>query len=116
MTENPRIVVLKFGSSVLRSEVDLPSVVHEIYRWWRKGVPVVAVVSAFGETTDQLLRQAQSVCDQKNNSVLASLLATGEYTAAALLTLALTKVGIPARLFDEVQVSLRTDNGGIDSS
>ena len=42
-----KIVVLKFGSSVLRSHADLPSVVHEIYRWYRGGAHVIAVVSAF---------------------------------------------------------------------
>ena len=46
-----QIIVLKFGSSVLRSESDLPTAVHEIYRWWREGFQVVAVVSAFGNTT-----------------------------------------------------------------
>ncbi len=116
MSEITKTVVLKFGSSVLRSESDLPSVVHEIYRWWRKGGPVIAVVSALGETTDQLLRQAKSVCDQESIAVLPSLLATGEYTSAALLALALTKAGIPTRLFDEVQVALRTDSAGLDSS
>lgn len=48
-----RIVVLKFGSSVLRSHADLPSVVHEIYRWYRDGAIVIAVVSAIGGATEQ---------------------------------------------------------------
>jgi homoserine dehydrogenase len=108
-------IVLKFGSSVLRNEDDLPSAVHEIYRWWREGAQVIAVVSAFGDTTDQLMRQAEKVCDNPDASVLPSLLATGEATASALLTLALRKVGIPARLFDEVQAKLRTVGGGIDA-
>jgi homoserine dehydrogenase len=108
-------IVLKFGSSVLRNEDDLPSAVHEIYRWWRDGAQVIAVVSAFGDTTDQLMRQAEKVCDNPDQSVLPSLLATGEATAAALLTLALRKVGIAARLFDEVQAKLRTVGGGIDA-
>ncbi len=57
-----RIIVLKFGSSVLRNEDDLPTAVHEIYRWWRDGYHVVAVVSAFGDTTNELSRRAHSVC------------------------------------------------------
>jgi len=109
-------IVLKFGSSVLRNEDDLPSAVHEIYRWWRDGAQVIAVVSAFGDTTDRLMRQAEKVCDNPDQSVLPSLLATGEATAAALLTLALRKVGIAARLFDEVQAKLRTVGGGIDAT
>jgi homoserine dehydrogenase len=108
-------IVLKFGSSVLRNEDDLPSAVHEIYRWWRDGAQVIVVVSAFGDTTDRLMRQAEKVCDHPDESVLPSLLATGEATASALLTLALRKVGIAARLFDEVQAKLRTAGGGIDA-
>ena len=72
-----RIVVLKFGSSVLQSESDLPSVVHEIYRWWRQGNQVVAVVSAFGTTTDDLTRRAHQVCGEPDETLLAALLATG---------------------------------------
>jgi homoserine dehydrogenase len=108
-------IVLKFGSSVLRNEDDLASAVHEIYRWWRDGAQVIAVVSAFGDTTDQLMRQAEKVCDNPDKAVLPSLLATGEATSSALLTLALRKVGIAARLFDEVQAKLRTVGGGIDA-
>src|SRR4030095_1816927 len=100
MTNKAQIVVLKFGSSVLRSEKDLPSAVHEIYRWWREGAQVLAVVSAFGDTTDQLLRRAENVHDQPDKSALATLLATGEAASSALLALALNKVGISARLVD----------------
>jgi homoserine dehydrogenase len=110
-----RIIVLKFGSSVLRSEADLPSAVHEIYRHWRDGAQVIAVVSAFGDTTDQLTLRAESVCARPEKSALATLLATGEATSSALLSLALNKVGIPARLLDEVQVGLRTVGDGVDA-
>src|ERR1041384_4702945 len=76
-----QIIVLKFGSSVLRSENDLPSAIHEIYRWWRDGFQVVAVVSAFGNTTDELTQRALSVCEQPDDALLAALLATGEATS-----------------------------------
>jgi homoserine dehydrogenase len=115
MKNKSQVIVLKFGSSVLRSEKDLPSVVHEIYRAWRDGAQVIAVVSAFGDTTDQLMRRAQRVCDKPDKAVLPSLLATGEATSSALLALALNKVGISARLLDEVQTKLRTVGGGIDA-
>jgi len=112
---NKNIVVLKFGSSVLRSEADLPSAVHEIYRWWREGAQVIAVVSAFGDTTNQLMRRAETICEKPDKAVLPSLLATGEATSSALLTLALKKVGIAARLLDEVQAKLRTVSGNTDA-
>ena len=115
MTKQSKIVVLKFGSSVLRNEDDLPRAVHEIYRWWREGAQVIAVVSAFGDTTNQLIRRAERVCEQPDKSVLPGLLATGEAAASALLTLALNKVGIPARPLDEVQAKLRTVSGTSDA-
>ncbi len=112
---NRKIIVLKFGSSVLRSEADLPSAVHEIYRWWRDGAQVIAVVSALGDTTNQLMRRAETICEKPDNAVLPSLLATGEGASSALLTLALNKVGIAARLLDEVQARLRTVSGNTDA-
>src|SRR6266403_2667331 len=109
-----RITVLKFGSSVLRSERDLPRVVHEIYRVWRGGSQVLAVVSALGNTTDQLLRSAETVCPEPEESAVAILLATGEATASALLGIALAKAGIPAKVLDPAQAGLRTIGDGLD--
>jgi len=108
-------IILKFGSSVLRSEADLPSAVHEIYRHWREGAQVIAVVSAFGDTTDQLQRRAEGVCTYPDKSALASLLATGEAASSALLSLALSKSGIPARVLDAVQAGLRTVGARLDA-
>jgi homoserine dehydrogenase len=115
MKNQTQIVVLKFGSSVLRSERDLPDAVHAIYRAWRQGAQVIAVVSAFGDTTDQLLRRAESVCEKPERSALATLLATGEATSSALLGLALNRAGIPTRVLDAVQAGLRTVGGTLDA-
>ena len=83
------VVVLKFGSSVLRDELSLPAAVAEIYREVRRGRRVVAVVSAFGVTTDTLLQDARRQCDRPDPHALARLLETGEARAAAHLGLAL---------------------------
>jgi len=106
--QQPEIVVLKFGSSVLRSEKDLPRAVHEIYRRWRGGAQVLAVVSAFGNATDELLKRAESISDQPEASALAALVATGEATASAMLCLATGKAGMAARVLDPAQAGLRT--------
>lgn len=116
MTNQSNTVVLKFGSSVLQSEADFASVVHEIYRHWREGMRVVAVVSALGNTTDELLQQAQRICAQPESAASATLLATGEAASSALLSLALTRSGIPVRLLDAVQVGLRTAGGHMDAN
>lgn len=113
--EQPEIVVLKFGSSVLRTEKELPRAVHEIYRLWRSGAQVLAVVSAFRNATDELLKRAEAVSEKPDASPLAALLATGEATASAMLCIALGKAGIPAKMLDPAQAGLRTEGGALDA-
>jgi homoserine dehydrogenase len=108
METEKQIVVLKFGSSVLRHDQDLPKAVREIERWRRAGKQVVVVVSAFGDTTDELTRRASAVSDEPEAALLAALLATGETTTANLLGLALNQSGRAAAVFDVFQAGLRT--------
>jgi homoserine dehydrogenase len=109
------IVVLKLGGSVLADSRDLVHAVHEIYSYLRGGHRVVAVVSALGRTTDRLLGQAQELCGTPEPTGLAALLATGEATSAALLTLALDRAGIPSTLLEPWRVGLRTGGPLLDA-
>ena len=102
------IIVLKFGSSVLRSETDLPRAVHEIYRWYRQGHRVVAVVSALAGTTDRLFARAESCLNNADPWSTAALVATGEAYSAALLCLELDRSGIPAAVLDAPAIGLET--------
>ena len=102
------ITVLKFGSSVLCCEADLSKAVQEIYRWTRDGHRVVAVVSAIGSTTDALLARARTYGSGLSDEAVATLVATGEATSAALLTLALERAGVHSVVVDEVRLGLRT--------
>src|SRR3954447_19887157 len=108
MFHSSPITVLKFASSVLRSEANLPLAVHEIYREQRQGRRVLGVVSALGCTTDDLLKRAQQLGLPPQREGLAALLGTGETAAAALLTLALDRSGLPATLLDPTQIGLIT--------
>lgn len=110
------VTVLKFGGSVLPREHDLAGAVHEIYRWVRRGQKVVAVVSALGKTTDRLLAQGFQYGAEPDPAALASLVATGEQTSAALLALALDRAGIPAQVLDATRIGLRTAGPVLDSS
>lgn len=110
------VVVLKFGSSVLRTEADYTRVVHEIYRHVRRGRRVVAVVSATGHATDSLLATAQRMSDSPPPASLAALLATGERASAALLTIALDAAGVPASLLDPIEAGLRVDGPVLDGA
>lgn len=108
------IKVLKFGGSVLRDENDLPLAVHEIYRHWRQGFRVLAVVSAFGDTTDDLLERSKAFGEKPQPGALAELLLTGEATSAALLTMTLDRAGIPAKLLNAAQARIRTEGDPLD--
>src|SRR5436309_6657140 len=114
MSDN-NITVFKFGGSVLRDENDLPLAVHDIYRHWRGGSQVLAVVSAFGGTTDKLIDQSKAFGDDPQPEAFATLLSTGEATSSALLVLALKRAGVPAKLLTPEQVGILTEGDPLDA-
>lgn len=114
-TATSRVVVLKFGSSVIPTEPDLARVVGELGRWRNEGWGVIAVVSAFGGATDSLLAHAASYGEGSNVHALASYVATGEAQAVALLGLALGRAGIKAEVLDAASIGLRTEGPPLDS-
>ena len=108
-------VVLKFGSSVLRSEDELPRAVEEIARHRSLGRAVVAVVSAIGKTTDVLLEKAHKISTNPEPSALALMVATGEDVAAAFLTMALENAGLPVALMEPVGIGLKCEGPPLDA-
>src|SRR5688500_2652607 len=111
----PSITVLKFGSSVLRSERDLPIAVAEIARARGRGDHVLAVVSAVGTPTNRLMRRARRHADAPAPDALAALLATGEAVAAALLGIALERAGLAAAVLDPARIDLRAAGERLDA-
>lgn len=109
-----KIIVLKFGSSVLRSRTDLPQAVHEIYRWIRLQYRVVAVVSAFAGETDRLLTTVADYGDA-NPEAIARIVATGEEVATAFLALELDRFGVPAQVLDPSQIQLIAETNSNDT-
>jgi homoserine dehydrogenase len=110
-----KLIVLKFGSSVLKSADDLPNVVHEIYRWYREGHRVIAVVSAVGNSTEQLIRASRMLTEAPEPFATAELLATGERTSAALLGIALDRAGVPARVVNPREIGFEVAGSPLDS-
>lgn len=106
---------------MLRDHADLHKGVHEIYRWLRAGHRVVAVVSAFEGTTDRLLTQARETVGTSSTAAslpadaTALLLATGEFTTASLLSLALARAGVPSKVLSPQALQLRTKGHGTDA-
>ncbi len=96
MREVRRVHVLKFGSSVLARPSAYRSVAEEIRAEVAGGANVLAVVSAMGDTTDDLLAAAREVAPSLPDDLMGSLLATGEEASVALLRLALATAGVRA--------------------
>jgi homoserine dehydrogenase len=100
------LTVLKFGSSILRTENDIGLLVEEVHRWLSEKSRVIVVVSAIGKTTDRLMNQAVGYGEDFNQEGVATLASTGELASAALLALALGKAGIAATILDPARLGL----------
>ncbi|HKC25407.1 MAG TPA: hypothetical protein VKF32_11730 [Thermoanaerobaculia bacterium] len=110
------ITVLKFGSSVLAREEDLPRAVAEVLGALGRGERVVAVVSALGKTTEELLARAARLAPHPDPTALAALLATGERASASLLAIALAEAGVSSSLADPERIGLRANGPHLDAS
>jgi homoserine dehydrogenase len=110
-----RVIVLKFGGSVLRDEATLRRAVHEVYRWRREDHQVVAVVSALAGQTDALLGTARSICDLAAPAAVAALASTGELRSAALLGLQLDRAGVPACVLTPAAIRLVAAGDPLDA-
>jgi homoserine dehydrogenase len=110
------VEVLKFGSSVLRSSRDLHAAVDEIYRRWRSGCRVLAVVSAFEGITDQLIAEVADVLGADCPEATAAYIATGEQRTAALLSGSLQQSGLPSRIVDPREIALIAEGSFTEST
>ena len=90
------VTVLKFGSSVLEGADGYRRAASEVDREVAAGRRVVAVVSAMGRTTDDLLTAAREIDDSPPDALLGQLLAAGEGASVAMFSIALTSIGIHA--------------------
>lgn len=111
----PRVIVLKFGGSVLAGEPSLGDVVHEIYCWRRTGHQVVAVVSAFYGTTDRILAHAQALCPGADRETVAAMVSLGECESAAALGAVLDRAGLPATVLMPGAIGLHADGPADDA-
>ncbi len=108
MREVRRVHVLKFGSSVLARPAAYRLAVEEIRAEIARDAKVVAVVSAMGDTTDDLLAAAREVAPSLPDLLMGSLLATGEEASVALLRLALATAGVGAAGMSFLCLPVRT--------
>jgi aspartate kinase len=105
----PPLVVQKFGGSSLADADRIRRVARRIARERAAGADLVVIVSAMGDTTDELLGLAAAITDTPDDRELDMLLATGEHQSATLVSMALHALGVPAISLSGPQAGITTD-------
>lgn len=103
------LIVQKFGGSSVADAQGLARVAERIAATHRAGNQVVAVVSAMGDTTDELLDLAAQVTDRPPERELDILLTAGERISMSLLAMAIDARGVPVRSYTGQQAGVLTD-------
>ncbi len=109
------IVVQKYGGSSVADVEKIRAVAERVMRTRRAGHDVVVVVSAMGDTTDDLLALAKKVSPNPDRRELDMLLSAGERISMALLSLAIRELGGDAISFTGSQSGIITNDRHIDA-
>lgn len=104
------LIVQKYGGTSIGSTERIHAIAEKVSAQRALGDDLVVVVSAMSGETNRLLELAQSIHDVPPPRELDVLLATGEQTTIALLTMALERLGCPAISYTGQQVRIRTDS------
>jgi len=103
------LIVQKYGGSSLASAERIQAVARRIIAARQRGHQVVAVVSAMGDTTDDLIKLAYSVSPHPEGRELDLLLSTGEVVSCTLMAMALSHLGQEAVSLTGFQAGIRTE-------
>lgn len=94
------LIVQKYGGSSVADENRIANVAKRVVSARKKDNKVVVVVSAMGDTTDELIEQAMRVNPNSSKREMDALLATGEQRSCALLAMAIQRLGYSAVSLD----------------
>ena len=103
------LIVQKYGGSSVANPERVREVAKRVAKARRAGHQVVVVVSALGDTTDDLLTLANQVSRHPSDREMDMLLSTGEQVSAALLAMAIQALGLKAISLTGAQVGIVTD-------
>ncbi|MDD5042373.1 MAG: aspartate kinase [Candidatus Omnitrophica bacterium] len=105
-----KLIVQKYGGSSVANVERIQKVAQRVAGYHKKGVKLVVVVSALGDTTDELVELAGKINSDPSEREMDMLLSTGEQISVALLAMALHKLGCKAISFTGAQVGIITDS------
>ena len=104
------LIVQKFGGSSVANAERVFNVARIITETYSKGNSVVVVVSAQGDTTDDLIEKAKEINPSPSKREMDALLASGEQISSALLAMAIEKLGFPVTSLTGWQAGFHTDS------
>ena len=104
------LVVQKYGGSSVSDIEAMRRVARRVVATRQAGNTVVVVVSAMGDTTDELLDMADALTDAAPAREMDILLSAGERISMALLAMAVSQLGVPARAYTGAQAGVLTDS------
>ncbi len=104
------LIVQKFGGSSVADTERIRRVARIITDTYKEGNDVVAVVSAQGDTTDDLIEKAHEINKKPSRREMDMLLSTGEQASAALLAMAIEDLGYPVTSLNAWQVGITSDS------
>ena len=103
------LIVQKFGGSSVKDRDRIFNVARIVANTRNQGNDVVVVVSAQGDTTDDLIAKAAEITSDPSHREMDMLLATGEQISISLLAMALQEIGVPAISLTGWQAGFSTD-------
>ena len=110
MPERDDIVVMKFGGTSVAGPVEIKRAARRIVAAREAGNRVVAVLSARGKTTDELVAAAYEISDRPQAREMDMLLSTGERVSCALAAMAINDMGHSAVSLTGSQAGIVTDS------
>ncbi len=103
------VVVQKYGGSSVGSIDKIKKVAETAVKRKRAGDDLVVVVSAMGDTTDDLIEMAGQITDNPDKREMDALLSTGEMISCALLAIAIQALGQEAISYTAYQIGIKTN-------
>lgn len=103
------LIVQKFGGSSVGNAERIKAVAKRVADTYNNGNQVIVVVSAMGDTTDELVDLIQQISSHPDEREIDMILSTGEQISIALLTMALKDLGYPAVSLTGAQAGITTD-------
>lgn len=102
------IVVQKYGGSSVGTIEKIKLVANTVVKRKKSGESLVVVVSAMGDTTDELIALAKGITEHPDKRELDALLSTGEMMSSALLAMAIKDLGYDAISYTAYQIGIKT--------